>query len=325
MRLFVTGGAGFIGSNFVRFVLGSSADQVTVFDALTYAGSRESLADIDGDGRFRFVQGDVADRDAVAAALPGHDAVVHLAAESHVDRSIVRPDAFVRTNCGGTNVVCDVARTVGVERFVHVSTDEVYGSITAGSFSEEDRLCPRSPYSASKAASDLIALSYHATHGLPVLVTRSSNNFGPFQLPEKIVPLFVTNLLDGLRVPLYGDGGHVRDWCSVVDNCRGIDLVLRRGRIGEIYNIGAGNEITNRQLTSKLVELTGRDESFVEWVRDRPGHDRRYAITTAKIQALGWRPQDDFDDALAATVDWYRAHRSWWEPRRRRATFERSA
>jgi dTDP-glucose 4,6-dehydratase len=323
MKLFVTGAAGFIGSNYARLVLSESDDEVTVFDALTYAGRRENLADLVPQGRFRFVHGDICDRDAVLAAMAGHDAVVHFAAETHVDRSIVGPDAFVRTNCAGTNVLCDVARQVGVSRFLHISTDEVYGSIAEGSFTERDRLEPRSPYSASKAGSDLIALSYYTTYGLPVIVTRSSNNFGPYQFPEKVIPLFVTNLFDGLKVPLYGDGGNIRDWCYVEDNCHAVDLVLRNGVVGDIYNIGAGNEISNRELTGKLLAFTGRDESFIEPVEDRLGHDRRYSITTDKIEALGWRPQHDLDDALAATVAWYRDNRAWWEPLRARAAFKR--
>jgi dTDP-glucose 4,6-dehydratase len=323
MRLFVTGGAGFIGSNYVRHVLATTDDHVTVFDALTYAGTLDNLRGVDGDPRFTFVKGDICDREAVTQAMDGHDAVVHFAAESHVDRSIVDPDAFVRTNCDGTNVVCDVARRVGVERVLHISTDEVYGSIEEGSFTEESPLSPRSPYSASKAGSDLIALSYHTTYGLPVLVTRSSNNFGPHQFPEKVIPLFVTNLLEGRKVPLYGDGGNVRDWCYVADNCAAVDLVLRKGEVGEVYNIGAGNEITNRELTHKLLALTGRDESFIEPVADRPGHDRRYSITTTKVEALGWRPARDLDDALADTVAWYRDNRWWWEPLKQRAAFDR--
>jgi dTDP-glucose 4,6-dehydratase len=314
MRLFVTGAAGFIGSNYVRHVLATTDDEVTVFDALTYAGNRATLADLEEDPRFSFVQGDICDRDAVRAAMAGHDRVVHFAAESHVDRSIVAPDAFVRTNCDGTNVMCDVARQVEVERFLHISTDEVYGSIKSGSFKETDPLGPRSPYSASKAGSDLIALAYQETYGLPVIVTRSSNNFGPWQYPEKVIPLFVTNLLDGKRVPLYGDGLNVRDWCFVEDNCVGVDLVLRNGQVGEIYNIGAGNEITNRELTDRILGLLGAGEDRIEYVEDRLGHDRRYSIDTSKIQALGWRPARELDDALAATVEWYRANRAWWEP-----------
>jgi dTDP-glucose 4,6-dehydratase len=240
--------------------------------------------------------------------------VVHFAAESHVDRSIVAPDDFIRTNCGGTNVVMDVARRVGVERVVHISTDEVYGSVPEGSSTEADRLDPRSPYSASKAGSDLIALSYHATYDLPVVVTRSSNNFGPYQYPEKVIPLFVTNLLDGRKVPLYGDGMNVRDWCHVADNCAGVDLVLRHGNVGEIYNIGAGNELPNIELTQRLLRLVGADESMIERVADRLGHDRRYSIDTSKVRALGWKTKHDLDDALASTVEWYRDNRWWWEP-----------
>ena len=316
MRLFVTGGAGFIGANYVHHVLGATDDEVTVFDALTYAGNLDNLRDVADNPRYRFVHGDIRDRDAVAAAMAGHDAVVHFAAESHVDRSIVAPDAFVQTNCDGTNVVCDVARGVEVDRFVHISTDEVYGSIEEGSFSEDDPLGPRSPYSASKAGSDLIALAYHATYGLPVVVTRSSNNFGPYQYPEKVIPLFVTNLLEGGTVPLYGDGGNVRDWCHVADNCAGVDLVLRRGEVGEVYNIGAGNEMSNLELTRAILELTGAGEDRIERVTDRLGHDRRYSITTDKVRALGWAPQRNFSDALADTVRWYRDNRWWWEPLR---------
>ena len=313
-KLFVTGGAGFIGSNYVAWILANSDDDVTVFDALTYAGNTDNFRPFEDDPRFRFVKGDITDREAVAEALPGHDQIVHFAAESHVDRSIVDPDAFVSTNCGGTNVLCDIARQVGVERFLHISTDEVYGSIDEGSFSETDALAPRSPYSAAKAGSDLIALAYHETHGLPVVVTRSSNNFGPNQYPEKVIPLFVTNLLDGRKVPLYGDGLNVRDWCFVDDNCEAVDRVRRQGVTGEIYNIGAGNEITNKDLTLRLLARLGHDESMIEPVQDRLGHDRRYSIDTTKVRALGWSPRHDLDDALDQTVRWYRDNRWWWEP-----------
>jgi dTDP-glucose 4,6-dehydratase len=250
----------------------------------------------------------------VEASLPGHQAVVHFAAESHVDRSITDPDAFIRTNCDGTNVLCDVARKAEVERFLHISTDEVYGSIDEGSFTEEDSLSPRSPYSASKAGSDLIALSHYVTHGLPVVVTRSSNNYGPYQFPEKLIPLFTSNLLDGIKVPIYGDGKNVRDWCHVSDNCAGVDLVLRKGEVGEIYNIGAGNEFTNLELTYALLELTGSDESMITWVADRLGHDRRYSIDISKATTLGWTQKHSFEDGLADTVRWYTDNRSWWEP-----------
>ncbi|MCU1378046.1 MAG: dTDP-glucose 4,6-dehydratase [Acidimicrobiales bacterium] len=316
MRLFVTGGAGFIGSNYVRWVLDHSDDAVTVYDALTYAGNPANLRDLEDDPRYAFVKGDVCDRQAVEEALRGHDAVVHFAAESHVDRSIVAPDDFVRTNCGGTNVVLDVARQLGVERVLHISTDEVYGSVETGSSTETDPLDPRSPYSASKAGSDLIALSYFSTHGTPVVLTRSSNNFGPYQYPEKVIPLFVTNLLDGRKVPLYGDGKNVRDWCHVEDNCAALDLVLRTGTTGEIYNIGAGNELANVELTRRILELLGQDDSMIEPVADRLGHDRRYSIDTSKVRALGWAPARGLDEALAATVEWYRGNRWWWEPLR---------
>jgi dTDP-glucose 4,6-dehydratase len=318
MRLFVTGGAGFIGSNYVRRVLETSADRVTVYDALTYAGNLDNLRDLDENPRFSFTKGDVCDRDTVLAAMDGHDAVVHFAAESHVDRSIVSADAFVRTNCGGTNILCDVARAVGVERFVHISTDEVYGSIPVGSSTEDDRLDPRSPYSASKAGADLVALSHRSTYGLPVVVTRSSNNFGPYQFPEKVIPLFITNLLEGKKVPLYGDGGNVRDWCHVDDNCVAIDLVLRHGDLGQVYNIGGSHEISNRVLTDTILELLGCDESMVEYVDDRLGHDRRYSLDSTKVRRLGWAPQREFREALAETIDWYRDNRWWWMPLKNR-------
>jgi dTDP-glucose 4,6-dehydratase len=321
VKLFITGGAGFIGSNYVRWVLDNSDDEVTVFDALTYAGNLENIRDVLDDRRCRFVHGDISDQDVVLASMDGHDAVVHFAAETHVDRSIKDPYAFVRTNCFGTNVLCDVARQVGVSRFVHISTDEVYGSIDVGSFSETDRLGPRSPYSAAKAGSDLIALSYVTTHGLPVLVTRCSNNFGPYQFPEKLIPLFVTNLLDGKQVPLYGDGGNIRDWIHVEDHNRAADLVLRSGTVGEIYNIGAHNEVTNKDLTYRLLALCGRDESFITPVADRLGHDRRYSVTIDKISELGWTIDRSLDDALAETVEWYRANRAWWEPLKAKAAF----
>jgi dTDP-glucose 4,6-dehydratase len=313
MRLLVTGGAGFIGSNFVHRAL-ARGDEVTVYDALTYAGNPANLAGLDGGVGYRFVHGDVCDGGALADAMTGHDAVVHFAAESHVDRSITDPARFVITNCEGTATVCEVALRLGVERVLHVSTDEVYGSIDVGSFVETDSLGPSSPYSASKAGSDLIALSYHATYGLPVVVTRSSNNYGRFQFPEKVIPLFVTNLLEGRRVPLYGDGLNVRDWCHVDDNCDAIDLVLRSGEPGGIYNVGSGNELTNLDLTSRLLSLCGADDSSIEQVDDRPGHDRRYSIDTTRIRDLGWSPQRGLDEGLEATVAWYRDNRDWWGP-----------
>lgn len=317
MKLFVTGAAGFIGSNYARHVLEHTDDSVVVFDALTYAGNRANVADLEGD-RLTFVHGDICDRDAVRAAMDGCDQVVHFAAESHVDRSLLDPDVFVRTNCSGTNVMCDIALQVGVERFVHISTDEVYGSIDEGSFTETDGLAPRSPYSAAKAGSDLIALAYHETYQLPVVVTRSSNQFGPYQFPEKLIPFFVTNLMEGHKVPLYGDGLNVRDWLFVRDNCTGVDLVRRTGTVGEIYNIGAGNERTNREITDVILAALGKDESSVDYVEDRLGHDRRYSIETSKVEALGWKPSVTFEQAIDETIGWYVDHRDWWEPLRAR-------
>jgi dTDP-glucose 4,6-dehydratase len=319
MKLLVTGAAGFIGSNHVRWLLARSDDEVVAYDALTYAGNLDNLRDVWDDPRLTFVKGDIRDREAVRAAMGGCDGVIHFAAESHVDRSIIDPDAFVLTNCQGTNVVCDVARQLEVGRVLHISTDEVYGSVEEGSSLETDPLQPRSPYSASKAGSDLIALSYVTTYGLPVVATRASNNYGPFQFPEKVIPLFVTNLLDGLRVPLYGDGLNVRDWLYVEDHCAGIDAVFRRGEVGEVYNIGGGNEVPNRELTDRLVGLCGRDEGAIEYVADRLGHDRRYSVDCAKLRALGWAPERDFESGLAATVEWYRDNRWWWEPLKARA------
>jgi len=315
VRLLVTGGAGFIGSNFVHRALGQG-DEVTVYDALTYAGNMANLAglaDTHGNGAYRFVEGDVCDGDLLAVTMAGHDAVVHFAAESHVDRSITDPARFVVTNCQGTATVCEVALRLEVGRVLHVSTDEVYGSIDVGSFVETDVLSPNSPYAASKASSDLIALAYHATFDLPVVVTRSTNNYGRFQFPEKVIPLFVTRLLAGGIVPLYGDGGNVRDWCHVDDNCDAIDLALRSGEAGGVYNVGAGNEITNLDLTGRLLSLCGADESRIDFVEDRLGHDRRYSVDTARIEALGWSPRRGFNEGLAETVAWYRDNSGWWD------------
>ena len=321
MKLFVTGAAGFIGSNYVRWLLANSDDEVTIFDALTYAGNMASIRDVLDDRRCSFVHGDICDADLVVSSMDGHDAVVHFAAETHVDRSIKDPYAFVRTNCFGTNVLCDVARRVGVQKFLHISTDEVYGTIDVGSFRETDTLTPRSPYSASKAGSDLLALSYVTTHGLPVVVTRCSNNYGPYQFPEKVIPLFTTNLLDGYKVPLYGDGGNVRDWIHVEDHNRAAHLVLQKGVAGEVYNIGAHEEFTNRELTYRLLELCGRDESFIEPVADRLGHDRRYSVNIDKVTGLGWKVERSFEQGLADTVAWYRDNREWWQPLKAKAAF----
>ena len=314
MKYFVTGAAGFIGSNYVRLVLATTDHHVTVYDALTYAGNLSTMKDMSDDPRFSFVQGNICDPAAVESAMKGHDVVVHFAAESHVDRSIAGSDDFILTNCFGTNVIVDTARRLDVQRVLHIGTDEVYGSVEVGSSLETDPLEPRSPYSASKAGSDLIALSYYSTHKTPVVVTRCTNNFGPYQYPEKAIPLFVTNLMNGGKIPLYGDGLNERDWLFVDDHCTGIQLVLENGTLGEIYNIGAGNETPNRVLVDKILEIMGKDESSVQYVEDRKGHDRRYSVNIDKITKLGWKRKRSLDEALLETVKWYQDNRWWWEP-----------
>ena len=314
-RLLVTGGAGFIGSNFVRHVLGRHPDMhVTVLDKLTYAGNLENLADLRADPRLTFVQGDIADADVVERLSGETQAVVNFAAESHVDRSIEAADAFIQTDIVGTHVLLEAARRHDHQLFLQVSTDEVYGSIPHGSASETAPLAPRSPYAASKAGADLLVMAYATTYGLNVAITRSSNNFGPFQYPEKIVPLFVTNAMDGEPLPLYGDGLQVRDWLYVADNCEAIELVLLDGVAGEIYNVGGGNEITNLELTRRILAAMDRPLSLVRRVEDRAGHDRRYSVDTGKVQALGWTPSHDFAAAVAETIAWYQANTEWWRP-----------
>ncbi|MEO3974978.1 dTDP-glucose 4,6-dehydratase [Streptomyces sp. CAU 1734] len=316
MRLLVTGGAGFIGSEFVRGRLRSDpAAQVTVLDALTYSGAEKNLASVAHLPGYRFVRGDVCDPDVVDQVMEGQDVVAHFAAESHVDRSIGGAGPFVRTNVAGTQVLLDAALRHRVGRFVQVSTDEVYGSISAGSWTEESPLAPSSPYSATKSAADLLALAYHRTHGLDVVITRCTNNYGPHQFPEKVIPLFITRLIDGGTVPLYGDGRHIRDWLHVSDHCRGIELVLRGGRPGEVYHIGGGTEVSNRRLTGLLLAAVGADWDRVTRVADRKGHDLRYSLDDSKIrEQLGYVPKVPFAEGLAATVDWYRDNRRWWEP-----------
>jgi dTDP-glucose 4,6-dehydratase len=323
VRVVVTGGAGFVGSSYVRALLqdrypGAAGAEVTVLDLLTYAGNRANLPE--SDPRLTFVRGDIGDPDVVRDLLPGHDALVHFAAESHVDRSIADAVPFVTTNVLGTQVLLDAARAAGIGRFVHVSTDEVYGSIGNGSWTEDRPVAPNNPYAASKAGSDLLALATHRTHGLDVVVTRCSNNYGPYHFPENVIPLFVTNLLDGHGVPLYGDGHNIRDWLHVEDHCRGIQLVLEKGRSGEIYHIGGGTELTNNELTARLLAACGADWGMVQPVADRKGHDWRYSLDITKIsEKLGYAPQIGIEDGLAATVAWYKDNRAWWEPLKARA------
>ncbi len=320
-RLLVTGGAGFIGSHHVRTLLADDRDiEVTVLDKLTYAGNPANLDPVRGDARFAFVQGDICDAALVDKLAGEHDEIVHFAAETHVDRSILGAKAFVQTNVVGTQILLDAALANGVRTFVHVSTDEVYGSIDKGSWPETDPVQPNSPYAAAKAGSDLIALSYYRTHGLDVRVTRCSNNYGHHQFPEKVIPLFVTNLLDGKNVPLYGDGLNVRDWLHIDDHIQGIELVRTRGRAGQIYNIGGGTELTNRELTEAILAACGAGWDRMTPVADRLGHDRRYSVDCTKISTeLGYRPSRDFAHGLAETVEWYAGNRDWWEPLKARA------
>jgi dTDP-glucose 4,6-dehydratase len=323
VKILVTGGAGFIGSEYVRTVLSdpnTGPAAVTVLDALTYSGNRANLDPVADDPRLTFVTGDICDIDLVDEVVAGHDAIVHFAAESHVDRSILGARPFVVTNVMGTQTLLDAALRHRVGRFLQVSTDEVYGSIDTGAWTEDWPLSPNSPYSASKAGADQLVLAYHRTHKLDVVITRCSNNYGPYHFPEKAIPLFITNLLDGRRVPLYGDGGNARDWLHVSDHVAGIRLVLDGGRSGEVYHIGGGTELTNKELTARLLDACGAGWDRVDYVPDRKGHDRRYALDISKIrQELGYSPAVDFETGLAATVDWYREHRAWWEPLKARA------
>ena len=317
---FVTGGLGFIGSNFIRTVL-RERPQISIinYDAMTYAGNPANLADVANDARYRFVRGDICDAAAVADALElgPVDAVVNFAAETHVDRSILDPEAFLRTDILGTHVLLEAVRRRKIERFLQVSTDEVYGHVASGASTESDTIAPRSPYAASKAGGDLQVLAYYTTYGTPVLVTRGSNTYGSHQFPEKLIPLFVTNLIDDKPVPVYGDGLQIRDWLHAEDHARGILCVLERGAIGNAYNIGGGNSRTNMEITKRLLDLCGRSyETHVTYVADRAGHDRRYALDASKTKALGWKPTIDFETGLAETVTWYRAHEDWWRPLR---------
>ncbi|HEY5890659.1 MAG TPA: dTDP-glucose 4,6-dehydratase [Acidimicrobiia bacterium] len=314
-KYLVTGGAGFIGSNFVRHVLDTEPEaEVTNLDLLTSAGVKTTVDELDAYAGHRFVLGDIRDADLVESLMEGVEVVVHFAAESHVDRSITGPSVFLDTNVVGTGVLLDAAARNGIPRFIHVSTDEVYGSVADGFAPETALLDPSSPYSASKAGSDLIALSYRVTFDYPVIVTRCTNNYGPYQYPEKVIPLFVTNLLDGLKVPLYGTGQNERDWLYVEDHCSAIHLLVDEGERGEIYNIGANAQMSNFELTHRLIEIMGADDSAIEYVEDRKGHDLRYAVDSSKIRALGWAPAHSFEERLADTVEWYRSREDWWRP-----------
>ena len=315
-EVLVTGGAGFIGSNFVRYALRTHPDwRVTTLDKLTYAGRRENLHDVMNDPRHTFVHGDIADAPVSGPLVEQSDMVVHFAAETHVDRSIMSAGDFIRTDVEGTFVLLEAARRAKkLRRFVQISTDEVYGTVPTGASVETDELKPRNPYAASKAGADRLAYSYWATYDLPVIVTRASNNYGPYQFPEKVIPLFVTNAVDDIPVPLYGDGRNVRDWLHVDDHCRAIDLLLERATNGEVYNIGGGNDVMNVDLTHRILATLGKPESLIKPVADRPGHDRRYSLDTTKLRALGWAPQVPFDSGLRQTVDWYRQNEWWWRP-----------
>lgn len=319
-RYLVTGGAGFIGSNFIRWLLDNESDaRVTNLDALSYAGVHRTIDELNALPGHLFVPGDIRDADLLADLVPGHDAIVHFAAETHVDRSILSPGEFLSTNVVGTGVLLDAAYRNGIDRFLHVSTDEVYGSVASGSASESGQLAPSSPYSASKAGSELLVRSYATTFGYRAVITRCTNNYGPYQFPEKMIPLFVTNLIDGLPLPLYGDGRNERDWLYVDDHCSALHLLLQRGEPGEIYNIGTERHLSNLEVTLTILQAFGLDESWIYGVNDRPGHDRRYAVDTTKLRGLGWRPRHQFADQLETTVRWYQDRTDWWRPLKVRA------
>lgn len=311
--ILVTGGAGFIGSNFVRYMVNKYPDyRIIVLDALTYAGNRENLKDLEGKLNFLFYCGNICDTSVVDNLVSNVDTIINFAAETHVDRSILAAGSFIQTDVVGTFNLLEAARKYRLQRFIQISTDEVYGSIEKGSFTEESPLMPNSPYAASKASGDLLVRSYYKTYGLPGIITRSSNNFGPYQYPEKLIPLFITNALDDLPLPLYGDGKNVRDWIYVIDNCEAIDVVLHKGKAGEVYNIGAGNELPNIKITEMILEKLGKPKSLITPVPDRPGHDRRYSLSCDKVKALGWKPRHSFESALSETIEWYQKNEKWW-------------
>lgn len=322
-RMLVTGGAGFIGSNYVRYVLNKYPEyHVTVLDALTYAGNLDNLADLSGP-RMEFIKGDIRNKEDVDGPVRDADLVVNFAAESFVDRSILEPDSFITTDVLGTHILLEAARKHGVERFLHVSTDEVYGDVIEGSSPETDPIRPNSPYSASKAGGDILARSYFVTYGLPVVITRGSNTYGPYQHPEKLIPLFVTNAIDDKQLPVYGDGKQIRDWLHVMDHCLGIDTVLHQAPAGEAYNVGGGNERTNMEITRLILKYLDKPDSLIKYVTDRPGHDRRYSIDTTKLRSLGWKPQHPFEDGMKETVEWYRDNQTWWRKAKEQKEYQR--
>lgn len=314
MKILVTGGCGFIGSNFIRGMLKKyPAYKIVNLDKLTYCGNPDNLRDIESDKRYAFIKGDICDKKAVEGAIKSCGAVINFAAESHVDRSISDASEFIRTNIHGVYTLLEAAKRHNVKRFIQISTDECYGSINKGSFKETSPLRPNSPYSASKAGGDHLAMSYYKTFKLPVIITRSSNNFGPYQYPEKVIPLFITNLLENKKVPLYGDGMNVRDWLYVADNCSAIDLVLHKGKIGEVYNIGGSFEVPNIELTKIILKNLGKTDKLIYYVTDRLGHDRRYSLDSARVRKLGWKPSKSFDTAIKETIKWYKANTTWWQ------------
>ncbi|MEW6189274.1 MAG: dTDP-glucose 4,6-dehydratase [Actinomycetota bacterium] len=314
MKLLITGGMGFIGSNFIRYLINKYPDyRIINLDIMSYAANPDNLRDIEGNPRYKFVKGDICDPQIVDELAKDVDVIINFAAQSHVDRSILGPESFIKTDIYGTYVLLEAAKKYGHERYVQIGTDECYGSIEKGSFKESDPLNPSSPYAASKGAADLLVHSYWVTFGLPILITRSSNNFGPYQYPEKLIPLFITNALEDEPLPLYGDGRNVRDWIYVIDNCEGIDFVLHKGKEGEIYNIAGGNERTNWEITEIILRELGKPKNLIKFVKDRPGHDRRYSLNCQKIHQLGWRPRHNFEDAMRETIRWYVDNRWWWE------------
>ena len=313
MKIVVTGGCGFIGSNFIRYILNEYPDyEILNVDKLTYAGNLDNLKDIENNRNYRFVKKDICDKDLIEY-IEGYDIILNFAAESHVDRSIQHPENFLKTDIFGTFNLLEIARTLGLKKFIQISTDEVYGSIEKGSFDENSPLNPSNPYSASKAGADLLTLSYFKTYKLPVNIIRSTNNYGPYQYPEKFIPLFITNAMKNKKLPLYGDGKNVRDWLFVLDNCKGIDIVLHKGKEGEIYNISGGNEKENIQVAKKIIEYLEKEENLIEFVKDRPGHDRRYSIISDKIRKLGWKPETSFEEGLKITIKWYKENENWWK------------